>query len=264
MAIPGVTPAAPKRPPLLREGSFLRRASGTIRRDESRREWIFVPSGRDVTGLEREIVLLPNDVLTETIRLIQLAPAPLTFEVSGEIFIYRSRNFVLASMALPFAAPAAASPAPAAAVPAVPSADPQPLPTDEEAIAAELERRLADRIGAVPKAPLAVPSPVPPPPADDTKSASVGARIQSRRGQLVRDAATGGWRFVFDGQRSEGGEPSMPVLPCLVLERVEQLIRENDGALPLLASGVTTTFEGRLHLLPTAFRVATGGKGINP
>jgi hypothetical protein len=80
----------------------------------------------------------------------------------------------------------------------------------------------------------------------------------------VRDAATGGWRFVFDGQTADGGEPSMAVLPCLALERMEVAVRESDGPVSLVVSGSTTVFEGRTFLLPSSFRVARGGKGINP
>ena len=89
-------------------------------------------------------------------------------------------------------------------------------------------------------------------------------QIQSRRGQLVRDNATGGWRYVFEGQLAEGGEPSMEVLPCLALERIETSVRQSDVALPLVVTGSTTVFEGRTYLLPSIFRVARGGKGINP
>jgi hypothetical protein len=270
-------PQAPrKRPPLLREGGLLSRAVGSIREDTSRGEWIFVPAQPDPTGLERQIVLLPNGVLEEAIRVLRVAPEPLIHEVSGEIFVYRGRNYLLASIIAPMVAPIGTSVAPPAptqpAAGAAPAQGVRPLKDiDEESLAAELERRLAERIGAVPAAPVA-PSGAAVGSALDGSSASpprrgampADIRIQSRRGHLARDAATGGWRFVFVGQTADGGEPSMPVLPCLALERVERLVRESDLPPTLLVSGTTTLFEGRTFLLPSGFRIATGGKGIDP
>lgn len=263
----GPTPEAPrKRPPLLREGGLLARAVGSIREDTSRGEWFFVPAQPDPTGLERQIVLLPNGVLEEAIRVLRVAPEPLLHEVSGELFVYRGRNYLLAAIV----APVVAAPTPAA--PAEPSAPARPLEElDEESLAAELERRLAERIGAMPAAPVAPAGAASRPIIDgsDAGPPRRGAmpadlRIQSRRGHLARDAATGGWRFVFVGQTADGGEPSMPVLPCLALERVERLVRESDLPPTLLVSGTTTLFEGRTFLLPSGFRIATGGKGIDP
>lgn len=285
-AVPGLESTARKVPALLREGTFVTRAPGTLREDTKKQEWIFTPDAADRSGLRREFVLLPNETLGGAARDHRLAPAPMSFEVSGEVFLYHGRNYLLPSLMTPFvaappapaAAPAPAAPPtaskPAAAKPATPAAPTAPV--DEEAIAADLEKRLAERIDRLPR-------PAPPPadpidrprreeaaeaPAADPSSAPPtrgDVQVQSRRGQLLRDNATGGWRFVFDGQKAGGeGEPSMAVLPCLALERVESMIRQSDVSLPLVVTGVTTAFEGRIYLLPTIFRVARGGKGINP
>ncbi len=277
--IPGVEEARQATPPLLREGSFITRTIGTLHEDPKRHEWTFTPQAVDRSGLTRDFILLPNEALGEATRTARLAPAAIAFELTGEIFIYHGRNYVLPSLMSPFVAqPAAQQPVtkPAPSAPPAVKEPPPALPQDEEAIAKELERRLAEKIDRLPKPALAPPTnrresaetsggsptatsdaPKAPPMRGDTQ-------IQSRRGQLVRDNATGGWRYVFEGQLAEGGEPSMEVLPCLALERIETSVRQSDVALPLVVTGSTTVFEGRTYLLPSIFRVARGGKGINP
>lgn len=274
-AVPGTTVAAPRRAPLLREGSFIARSPGALRLDAKRNEWIFAPDARDSSGLQREIVVLPNETLGEAVRTIGLSPRELRFEATGQIFIYQGRNFVLLTMVTPIApatpsAPAEAPSAPAP-TPAKSNGKPpaKPAPVDEEKIAEELERQLIEKIQSVPKA--SMPAPAAESSAETRSSAAEAAapaepsmRIQSRRGHLLRDAATGGWRFVFEGQLPDGTEPSMPVLPCLALERVESMIRLAESQVPIVVSGMTTSFEGRTFLLPTSFRLARGGKGMNP
>ncbi len=271
-AVPGTEQAKRTAPPLLREGSFISRTRGRLAEDKSRREWTFTPEALDRSGLARTLVLLPNEVLGEAVRVARLAPDELTYELTGEVFLYRGRNYVLPALLTPQARERE-MPAPAPANPASASPNPQPdqkpaLPQDEEAIARELERRLAERLDRMPKVPA---SPAPAPAADPARAegqpaapARADMPIQSRRGQLVRDNATGGWRFVFEGQLADGGEPSMPVLPCLALERIENSVRQSDGSLALTVTGTTTLFEGRSYLLPSVFRVARGGRGIGP
>jgi len=251
-AVPGVTPEPKRRPPLLRESSFMVRAGGEMRGDEKRNEWLFLPNTRDASGLQREIVLLPNDTLAEAIRTQRLAPTPIRFEATGEVFIYHSRNYVLLSMMTPVVAVETPAPTPTPTV--KPDGKPVPKPASPATPTTPVDE---EAIAAIPRAQsgaVAVPTAVP----------SSDSRVMSRRGHLLRDASTGGWRFVFDGQLAEGGDPSMPVLPCLALERVEQLVRETESQAPLLVSGSTTSFEGRTFLLPTSFRIARGGKGVNP
>lgn len=263
--VPGAAVERAKRAPLLREGSYIARSVGTVRLDEKRNEWIFVPEARDASGLEREFVILPNETLGETKRTLDLSPRALRFEATGEVFIYQSRNYLLLSMVTPLvdALPAneeRSDPAPPAARDAT--------SVDEEQIAEELERRLAERIKAVPKAPMAGETSdagdesAPRGNADTGRRTAI--RVQSRRGHLLRDSSTGGWRFVYDGQPADNRDPSMPILPCLALERVENLVRLAESQAPLVVSGTTTTFEGRTYLLPTSFRLARGGKGIDP
>ena len=56
----------------------------------------------------------------------------------------------------------------------------------------------------------------------------------------------------------------MPVLPCLALESIETATRESESQMALVVSGAVTRFEGRNYLSAKSFRIAHGGRGINP
>jgi hypothetical protein len=287
--IPGLDEPAKRAAPLLREGTFIRKAPGVLTEDPKTGEWTFKPNVIESADqrpsqpqtVTREFTLLPNEPLGEAARTARLAPGPIAFEVSGEVFIYHGRNYLLPSLLTAFVPTDEpdSQPAPSKGQTSkgqgetsksTAAAAPTPSTADEESIANELERKLAERIDRRAK-PAVDASPArqeggrtDAPPSTKEAPMRSDTLIQSRRGQLLRDNATGGWRFVFDGQLAEGGEPSMAVLPCLALERVESMVRKSDQSLALLVTGTTTTYEGRAFLLPTIFRVARAGKGINP
>jgi len=234
---------------LLREGTMLDRARGRV---EPLPEggWRFVPEARGTGGLERELVFLPNPVLEELLRIVRADPSAAgRVEVSGEVFVCYGRNWLLASLALPVAPPRTAEAPPAA---------PKPAAGDEEAIADEFERRLAGALGDVPVTLAPAPEPGPSP------SLPSGTQLQSRRGRLVRDTATGGHRFVLVHQREAEPIASVVVLPCRLLEHAERTLRRRDPDAIIVASGTLLAFEGRMYLLPTAMRFANEGRGLDP
>ena len=47
-----------------------------------------------------------------------------------------------------------------------------------------------------------------------------GTAIASRRGKLLRDPA-GGWMFIFDADTTGLADPPVRMLPCLLLEQLE-------------------------------------------
>ena len=44
----------------------------------------------------REFALLPSPVLEDMLRTMRLSPSPVEFEMTGRVFIYKGRNFLLA------------------------------------------------------------------------------------------------------------------------------------------------------------------------
>ena len=256
-AVPSAPATKPsRRPALLREGAMLSLARGRVEPiDEG--GWRFVPDLRDANGLEREFILLPNPVLEDVVRLAnrpESAKRPV--EVSGEILTYGGRNWLLLSFASPIAE--AESPAP----PSTPARTAS-RPDDEERIADELERKLLEQVGNVPaslapsEAELAAAATGPAPIAN-------GSLLQSRRGHLVRDTATGGTRFVFTHQREAVEPASLVLLPCRILDVAEARLRQTEGNPAMVVTGTVVSFAGRNYLRPTAIRFAAEGKGLDP
>ncbi|MBI1303366.1 MAG: hypothetical protein GC172_06220 [Phycisphaera sp.] len=281
----GTAPSAPSgtevlgfRLPLLREGSMVNRVHGDITLDPGERHWLFRPLKPEAGNLRREFVLLPSPTLEEMLRTMQLSPSPVEFEVSGRVFIYKGRNYLLPEFAPPIVrfdvkpgetppANAAVETAPNGAskfVPAAGAAGDGGAADADDAAVIDLEKRLVERVGRAPaerlteslesrEARLAKERELPAP----------GARIVLRAGKISRDPQTGSWRFVPE-QASGVGDGSVEILPCLMLERLELATRESDAPPMVLLSGTLTVFEGRTYLLPTSFRRAREGRGIGP
>lgn len=267
---------------LLREGSAIARVMGDLAQDPDEKLWLFRPLEPEAGGLRREFVLMPSPVLEDMLQTVRVAAAPVQFEVTGRVFIYRGRNFLLPDFAptvMRFDAAAGETPkgtdraqptpngedkfvAPETATP-----DPRDRRTkrdaaDDAAVDA-LEKRLEERVGRSP-----APRPTPASAQGDGAGSSKplapvpsGTRITQRLGRLSRDPQAGSWRFV-PTQVTGSGDPSIELLPCLLLEKLEDTAREGDAAPAILISGTVYAYEGRSYLLPTSFRRAREGRGI--
>lgn len=250
------------RAPLLREGGLFIKVPGSIRRDERLGVHIFEPSSTTETPLRRELILLPSRGLDDLDRLQNATDSKgvkaSRYEVTGKVLVYRGRNFLLPEAIFPIVDIA---PAPETEPPESDGQveDPTTPRTDEELdrIGDDLEQRLEARIGSVPRSLDVLEAP----PAKRGIVPS-GTRFVDRRGRLSRDPASGVWRFVLSGDGGGGAAPSVVLLPCMELERIERQARQQDIVAPLLISGTVTTFRGRSYLLPTLSRPAVEGRGL--
>ncbi|MFM7261707.1 MAG: hypothetical protein ACKO3W_14005, partial [bacterium] len=261
--------------PLLREGSVLTRVIGDLTQDPDEKLWLFRPTVPESSGLRREFVLLPSPTLEDMLQTVRVSAVPVEFELSGRVFIFRGRNFLLAELAPPIvrfdvdpgAKPSKPTTTTTAAQP-TPSGEGKFVPPSgddaEDAAVADIERRLEERIGRaptrrIPELPAAQRTEgsgaTPPPVAN-------GERLTLRRGRLLRDPQAGSWRFVPE-QFTGRGDASMELLPCLLLEQLERSARESDAPPVILISGSVLAFEGRSYLLPSSFRIAREGRGLN-
>jgi hypothetical protein len=277
-ATPATTEVLGFRLPLLREGSMVSRVHGDITLDPGERHWLFRPLKPEAGNLRREFVLLPTPTLEEMLRTMQLSPSPVEFEVSGRVFIYKGRNYLLPEFAPPivrFDVKPDETPPADAAIETAPNGTSKFVPPTgalgeggaaeaDDAAVIDLEKRLVERVGRAPserlteslesrEARLAKERELPAP----------GARIVLRAGKISRDPQAGSWRFVPE-QASGVGDGSVEILPCLMLERLELATRESDSPPMVLLSGTLTVFEGRTYLLPSSFRRAREGRGIGP
>lgn len=245
--------------PLLREGSVLARVVGDLTLDPDEKVWLFRPLKPDPSGLRRELVLLPCATLEDMLRAVRNAPGPVEFELTGRVFVYRGRNFLLPELApaiLQLSSPGNAKPTDGATE-AKSVVDPG---ADADDVAVEdIERRLEERIGRVPTS--ALPN-APAPDADQAPIVASGTRVVLRRGRLSRDPQAGSWRFVPE-QTTGSGDPSLELLPCALLERLEKDARQNDTPPIVLLSGSVTAFAGRSYMLPTTYRRAREGRGLS-
>ncbi len=257
--------------PLLREGSTIARVVGDLTQDPDELLWLFRPTEPETGGLRREFVLLASPVLEDLIRTVRAAGVPVQFEMTGRVFIYHGRNFLLPDLAptiMRFDTPQGTAPKPTTATQATPNGnDKFVVPADgsahDDAVVEALERRLEERVGRAPQ----------PRPTEtaSTRDGSVGVksappvasgtRLTQRLGRLSRDPQAGSWRFVPQ-QVTGSGDPSVEILPCLLLERLEIAARESDAAPAILISGTIYSFEGRSFLLPSSFRRAREGRGL--
>lgn len=253
------------RPPLLREGGFLVKVEGEIERDAELGVHVYRPLATATGGIRRELILLPSRGLDDLVRLESVQPASArgnptagVYEVTGKVLVFQGRNFLLPGAIVPVRRADADREDASKTEPAAATPDTTIDPDDRD-FASEIESRLESRIGAVPRS-LDVLSAPPTEPA----ALKAGTRFVQRRGRVVRDPASGIWRFVLEGTGRRGGGSSVQLLPCLELERLIRRTRQAGVGSAVLLSGVITMYQGRNYLLPTAVGTPTEGRSIGP
>ncbi|MCC5785379.1 MAG: hypothetical protein JJU33_01605 [Phycisphaerales bacterium] len=258
--------------PLLREGTFLVRRSGALVR-ASTGEWViaFQP-GPEGVGLP-PMVLLP---CAETERIESEAEGvdgPVAIEVTGEVYAYASRNYLLPTMSRlalveELAGRTSAGPTEpdeeAGEEPDEPEsfADPIPdRPADDPRVLellGELERGHATtpRRGVSRRDAQREAQPATAPAQAD------GRLIVRKRGRLVR-LGSGQWAFASDTGFA-GAEPGpIPLLPSSTLAAIESAASWSGEALSIEVSGRLFQYRGRTLMLPTAY-VLVRASDLNP
>jgi hypothetical protein len=263
-----------RRAPLLREGGFLIKVEGEIERNARLGVYVYSPLATATGGIRRELILLPSRGLDDLVRLESVQstakrgnPIAGVYEVTGKVLVFQGRNFLLPEAIVPLTR---IENSPDAKVDSSPQADAEPAiapdaaadieaESEERDYAAEIDARLQERIGAVPRSLDVLAAP----PAE-TASLRAGTRFVQRRGRVVRDPGSGIWRFVLEGDGRKGDAVSLDLLPCLELERLIRRTRQAGVGRPVLLSGVVTIFQGRNYLLPTAVQQPMEGRSIGP
>jgi hypothetical protein len=273
-------PAPPAAGALLREGSFILRTKGSLHRDADSGWWMFRTAPGDPHEQIGDLTLLPCALLENLEALAESAAQPQTlFDLTGQVFVYHGRNYLLPTHAprlVAYTPPPPPLPAEPAAAP--PSAD---APGGESA--RTILRELEETVGPVLRSSRAdQPSG---PVTDSSRPALMppGTIILWRRGWLVREAG-GAWSFVFEADASGLADPPMVVLPCLLLEEMERHVGRDDpeqapllggraeqdrarragSDQALLVSGRVERYHARNYLLPTAFQVPRHQTPLRP
>lgn len=270
---PGVSVSRSGRVSLLPEGVVLEKAVGEVFADPRTSMLVFSPrvSSED---LARRLFILPGAVRSDLAAAIEAAVeesaggeassgrASVACEVTGRVFTYRGRNFLLATAAVSMAAQGERGAAgPVAATPvATPAPPPEALPSrlGEEDLAARLERELEAAVGGAPRS-LDLGRD-----ADESIEAASEERWHRRRGHFRRDLASGMLVFVPEADGTGNRDHPLEVLPCRLLESIERTIA-NPAQRPILrVSGVVIVEGPRRFLLPTSFERPREGRGISP
>lgn len=310
------------RAPLLREGSTLVEARSRLRLDSASNWWMLDVENSAASGSgvalgdaaaaraapPLELIVLPCTRLTEMERILEAAAeggsAGVQFEVSGRIYVFRDRNYILPTHAAVISErPTRAATTPAS-IPAEPPAHEDVAATDAqdqatsapvaeksaetspafgddsaEAIARSLEEQagpLARSSGAARQPPPSSTSPAAR--GSETVGAPAGASssdvdhqatllentaIVNRRGRITRDRS-GGWLLVFDADATGLSDPPLRLLPCSLLESIEDYARRSGNNSPLIITGQVYLYGGQNHLLPTVYRIPRESSRLTP
>lgn len=235
---------------LVPEGSFVVRQFGRMRRLVGG-GWAFVfapdANGRSLPPM----IMLPCGALQAMEQIVGPSGRSAGFVVSGQVFVYEGRNYLLPTLYAQATEPpddqpvAEAIDSGAEPPPTRPHAGDTlrgvPEPSVEELIQRieEATSRSAPAQAAPQKAP------------DESGLLSEGMMIAQRRVRLVR-SDQGGWRVVFDNSAASMHEADAP-LELMACQLVETMRRhsERGGDPVFVVSGRVFIYAGRNYLMPT-------------
>ncbi len=237
-------------PALVREGAFLSGMQGELRRTEL--GWVMDFAPDQATG-ERlvSMVLQRGMTLSAMEQIIEAHSEPIGFVVSGQVFVYQGRNYLLPTR---FAVTTNEEPAntqESSTAPSTGTPAPEGLPGFEDA---EQEPSVDNLLGGFQQGsagdqPLA-------PASAGSAMLREGKMIAQVRGRVLPGA---GGDLVFtqdtDPDSDASDLPPMRLMPCLNVERLEKLRLEWGDRLVVQMSGRLFVDNGQPMLLPTMYIV---------
>ena len=234
---------------LVREGAYILEASGSLHRGEQPGWWVFriVRDNPDKELLE--FTLLPCTLLASLEQLVESIPGQeIVFELTGEVFVYQGRNFLMPTHAprlVEYVAPSRPG------VLGAPAGDAAPRDGSAETILRDLDRSVGPIVRSPRKSTAAATSR---PHTASDRLVAPGSLVLWRHGWMVREP-DGAWSYVFGADATGLSDPPMVLLPCRMLEDLQRHARRSGPRTPLLVSGRVYRYHGRNYLLPTMFRI---------
>ncbi|MEM1164723.1 MAG: hypothetical protein AAGI30_00355 [Planctomycetota bacterium] len=260
--LPGIELPAyrPPRSELVREGAFLVDRRGYLHLLEMGGVVYVFDPGADGRA-EPPMIALPSLRLLEMRRIAESRATSVNFIVSGQVFVFRGRNYLLVDHFRVERAVAAEQPEaePDVEEPVAPDlfggdeAD-GPSVTDLLAEIEEATENAATGLRIVDQ------------PAGSTTSAALreGTVLNGRQGRVER-GEMGGWIFVpdndADAPSGQDTDAPLQLLPCLNLEKMMQIAQQRGSSVSFDVSGLVTVYDGRNYLLPTSFMVEVDRAG---
>ena len=241
--------------PLLREGSYLVEVRGTMRFNEATKWWRFTIDREDPKHAAYELALLPCQLMADMRRITQGMPQQeVVFEATGQVFVYRGRNFFL-----PTHAPHVVG---IAARPESPAQEDQPDEGADADSAESILRNLDQAVGEIARSP-AVGGGAAAVEAGEVELIQEGTQVVARRGRMSR-GPRGTWWYTFDADAQGLADPPMVLLPCLLRERMERYAERSGGRAAMLLSGRVFQYEDRNYILPTMFQIPRERTALHP
>jgi len=209
---------------------------------------VLVPRPTDDGSIDPPLIVLPSRNLERLEQLLDPGETRPRVRVSGQVFSYRGRDYLLLSEAS----------SPTIDQPVAPGAAPPDTPDPGAPVRAEdLLRDLESRATPARALPRVMGRQISPDVTGTGAGLADGALITSRRGRLVR-LPDGELAFTPDNDSTSPDGP-MPLAPCLTLARMESVSLWRADGVPMEVSGRVLTYRGRRYLLPTMFIVRPPG-----
>lgn len=252
---PSVTPVRPhadiavpgERGRLLPEGSFIVQLEGRVHATAPG-AWVFEPTQLVDNAKIRPMVVLPSQSLSRLIQLVGQDAENNLVSLTGEIQLYRDRNYLLVSAITAHTFEAdIATPIPTEDEPVQPEDEiDQPEPSYSQGVQdliKELEEaRHADRTILQPTTAQASTGRAPVP---------EGRTFMRRRARMVYLTA-GEIALAFDNDPDQVIDVPLVVLPCHLLERMERIVETRGDSITARVSGQSYAYNGRSYILPTS------------
>ncbi len=237
----------PDRPRLVREGAFLVNMRCRLRRTEVGRMVDFAPDLQG--GRTPSMALLPCMTLAALEQVAGPRAGDSDFLVSGQVFVFRGRNYLLLSR-FEVAQGAPARPEQPATAGAGAEGDAPPGSPAEDPSVESLVRAVEERTGEGREPPAgAGPGSAPGP------TLREGAVLALRRGRVM-GVKGGAVEFTTDNDpESPVGDARLTLLPSLNLERLETLLADRPGGLVVSMSGRVFVHGQTNYLMPTMYVV---------
>ncbi len=235
------------------DGRFLVGVRGRLERVADQ-QWEVVIENSAALGIDStRMVMHPSARLMEMGRIASGRSHGVGFEINGQVFLYKGKNYLLAMSfevlrvdsqgRLPEESEIAPAPGDGLAVEGtdVDSMLKSLSPREREV----MEEGVMGREEGVRIAPL-----------------REGTMVVSRMGRLV-SRIEGGWEFRIDADTDGGADqdPPVTVLPCAMLERIELAVESRPEATRLTVSGSVFVHQGENYLLPAMMLIEPIGEG---
>jgi hypothetical protein len=251
----GLTPIRPHAelglPPvdgrLLPEGAFIVQLEGLIH-SASQGAWIFEPTDQIDESKIKPMIVLPSQTLTRLIQIVGLDTAHNKVALTGEVLLYRDRNYLLITAITVQATDsedAEAEPS---------SLDEQPDVTEDLELSDPLSKSVQDLIEELEEARHADRAILQPMTANvgSSRAPVPEGRTFMRRKARLTYLAAGEIAVSFDNDPDFVIEAPLVVLPCHLLEQIERIIENHGDAITVRVSGQSYAYNGRSFIKPSS------------